>query len=507
MGGWKYKGDVGERTRSVNTTDEIFNSSYQTYLGGSSGRREVHPTLNIFGKNRECLPNAQNPNPTPIFFAMDVTRSRGNDVKIIFAKLPMFIGQIDMHNYIPDPTLCFGCFGDGQYIDGNRGDEAPIQVGQFEADNRLDDQLAKMWLEEGGGGNGRENSELMACFAARHTILEANRRGRKGYFFLSTDEAPYPAVSKYMVKKWIGDDLVADIPTSQIFKELQEKYHVFLIYPQKDWKDRVDDVNAEMKRRVVEAGGLYDGVDVRASLLWFNYNDLDIHIIDPCGHHIFYGSNCKNNGHSPASCGGFLDVDANAGGGKTRKPVENIRWPKGCAPKGHYRVFVRTYAFHENSHEGSKYQAEVQIGSKVLQFEGKMPDRKVGEESDQLIYEFDYDPSMNEPIIEKGDQYAAYADETILAQWKALVPEENILICKPNGIVDAMLGAIAMTEDQNRTLESYLKDMEERGQDDARIKDIKRALSGIEEKRGGLVDVPTTIPTEKKKTKNKTRKI
>jgi len=60
-----------------------------------------------------------------------------------------------------------------------------LQVGQFEADMRLDDVLSKIWLEEGGGGTGQESYELAAYFYAKKSILDCLKRGDKGIFFFN----------------------------------------------------------------------------------------------------------------------------------------------------------------------------------------------------------------------------------------------------------------------------------------------------------------------------------
>lgn len=67
------------------------------------------------------------------------------------------------------------------------------------------------------------------------------------------------------------------------------------------------------KEKVKAAGGNVNGF-LRCSLHWFNYDDLDLHVTEPGGSEIYFG---HKNGYS----GGVLDVDMNAGSGKTRDAV------------------------------------------------------------------------------------------------------------------------------------------------------------------------------------------
>lgn len=500
MGGGHYKGDVAERQRSTNR--EVF--TYQGYTGGDSEaakrpeRRECHPDLNIKGKNRECRDSTEHPKTTPMAIVMDITKSRSKDTKIIYGKLPMLIGQIIMKNYAKDPTICFGAFGDA-----SSGDQAPIQVGQFESDNRLDEVLAKIWLEEGGGGTGKESAELIAYYFARHTLLDANKRGKKGILFILTDEGFYPKVYRDQIKVWIGDNVSEDIDSRQIFAELQQKYDVYVIYQKKKWEDRKADVDAEIKQRVKSAGGMYENVDVRASLLWNNRNDLDLHIEDPCGHHIFYGSYCKSWGRPPAPCGGFVDVDMNVKG-ETTKPVENIRWEQGKAPKGHYRVFVQNYAFHERNHDATEFRVEVQVGDKIHHFEGKTPAGREGPQSDTQVFEFDFEGRKDE-LTSKSDIYAAYDEKVIKRQWESVIPPDHVLDCEdPMGIVDIILGVLAPD------LEQYIVDMEDRGQTPLRREQTRKSLTGLKGEKTDLVKVEiekTPDTGDVKKKKGKTRRL
>ncbi|HMX58424.1 MAG TPA: hypothetical protein PKE49_17995, partial [Leptospiraceae bacterium] len=93
MGGGYYSQDIAREARS--SGGGVF--SYQGYgvnAADASARREVHPLLNVHGKNRECM------NETAIVVALDVTRSRGNDTKVVYEKLPLFLGQIELKGYV-----------------------------------------------------------------------------------------------------------------------------------------------------------------------------------------------------------------------------------------------------------------------------------------------------------------------------------------------------------------------------------------------------------------------
>lgn len=60
-------------------------------------------------------------------------------------------------------------------------------------------------------------------------------------------------------------------------------------------------------------------------------DDIDLHVIDPHGHEIWYGS-------KTCPCGGQLDRDDQHGGGP-----ENIFWPDGKSPKGQFRYYAVYY--------------------------------------------------------------------------------------------------------------------------------------------------------------------
>ena len=74
----------------------------------------------------------------------------------------MFVGQIMMQGYMEDPSICFAAVGDAN------SDQAPLQITEFAEGSAIDNQLSKLWLEGGGGGQHYETYELAAYFFANH---------------------------------------------------------------------------------------------------------------------------------------------------------------------------------------------------------------------------------------------------------------------------------------------------------------------------------------------------
>ena len=112
------------------------------------------------------------------------------------------------------------------------------------------------------------------------------------------------------------------------------------------------DLADSIKERVKQAGGNVTG-DFRASLAWFNYDDLDLHLRLPSREEIDF--RCKVD----SSTGGNLDVDMNAGGASSRSAVENITFPKReRMADGEYILFVNQYNQRESKDVGFELEME-----------------------------------------------------------------------------------------------------------------------------------------------------
>jgi hypothetical protein len=145
-----------------------------------------------------------------------------------------------------------------------------------------------------------------------------------------------------------------------------------------------------IKERVKAAGGNVVG-ELRTSLSWYNYDDLDIHVTEPNGNSINYRSKVSY------TSGGTLDVDMNAGGRHSRTPVENIIWTnKNKMQEGTYKVLVHNFTHRESTNSG--FTVQVECGGDTHDFEFKNNPKN---QEFTPIVEFDY--SREKGITFKGE--------------------------------------------------------------------------------------------------------
>jgi hypothetical protein len=192
------------------------------------GATSVHPSLDPHGVAvRESRDSGEHPRSLAIAVLFDVTGSMRDVPRRLQDKLPQLLGLLLRKGYADDPQILFGAIGDATC------DQAPLQVGQFESDNRMDEDLSRILLEGGGGGQKTESYELAMYFMARHTVTDCyTKRGKRGYLFLIGDEMAYPRVKRGEVAAVIGDGPQADIPLAAIVAELTRAWDTYYILPQ-----------------------------------------------------------------------------------------------------------------------------------------------------------------------------------------------------------------------------------------------------------------------------------
>ncbi|MFV2108881.1 hypothetical protein [Micromonospora sp. LOL_015] len=208
-------------------------SAYRKATGASAfaysdgGARTVHPTLDPCGvAARESRDSTEHPQSLAVAVLFDVTGSMGGVPRTLQQKLPQLLGLLLRKGYVTDPQILFGAIGDATC------DRVPLQIGQFESDNRMDEHLGNIVLEGGGGGQMMESYELAMYFMARHTSIDCHeRRGKRGYLFVIGDEMAYPKVKAREVRKFIGDDLDEDVPLRAVVDEVRRRWDTYYLMP------------------------------------------------------------------------------------------------------------------------------------------------------------------------------------------------------------------------------------------------------------------------------------
>lgn len=185
-----------------------------------------HPQLNPHGvRVRESRDSENHPDSLAIVFALDVSGSMGQiPVQLAQRTMPGFMKAV--LTVVPDPQILWMAVGCAY------SDKSAFQVGQFESESSLIDKWLGMLHLEGGGGWRGESYDLALYFAARHTAIDCHeKRGRRGYLFLTGDEVFFMRLPPYCVKQWLGDDLKEELRIEDLVDELVRRYRVFFLIP------------------------------------------------------------------------------------------------------------------------------------------------------------------------------------------------------------------------------------------------------------------------------------
>lgn len=217
MGGGTYDHNA-YRAFSQSTVGK---STQQIYTARSI-KKELDPNG---VKVRESRDSDEHPASRPIIVALDVTGSMGILAdRMAREGLGVLFQAILDRKPVTDPQIMFAAIGDMNC------DRAPLQVSQFESDNRVVEQLTQIYLEQGGGGNGSESYHGIWYFAANHTVHDAyEKRSQRGYLFTIGDEPPPRTMHKEHVKDFIGDSLEVDLDTKELLEQAQRFYDVYHI--------------------------------------------------------------------------------------------------------------------------------------------------------------------------------------------------------------------------------------------------------------------------------------
>ena len=204
-------------------------SGASAFAYSDGGATEVHPSLDPRGVTRRSLDSDEHPESLAITVLFDVTGSMRKVPRTLQTKLPQLLGLLLRHGYVQDPQLLFGAIGDATC------DDAPLQIGQFESDNRMDDDLSRIWLEGGGGGQKTESLRTGCCiFMARHTphrLLRKARQARLPVHHRRRNGLP-EGESRRGARRHRRRTCRPPIPLTQILAQVQRKWDTYYILPE-----------------------------------------------------------------------------------------------------------------------------------------------------------------------------------------------------------------------------------------------------------------------------------
>lgn len=174
---------------------------------------------------RESVDGSDNPESTPIIIGLDVTGSMSPVLDAVARKgMKTVCEEIYNRKPITNPHICILGIGDVEC------DKAPFQATQFEADIRIFENLEKLYLEQGGGGNDHESYILAWYFAQYRTKTDSFlKRGRKGFIFTIGDEEITPFVSAEALREHLGDTNVRDFSAQELYDMASTEWNIFHI--------------------------------------------------------------------------------------------------------------------------------------------------------------------------------------------------------------------------------------------------------------------------------------
>lgn len=160
--------------------------------------------------------------PHPLIIQCDVTGSMSGWPNTIFSKLPYLDHEMRTEYLSEDAEVCFGAISD-------TGDSYPFQIQPFAKGTKMKEALEKLVITDGGTGPEHycEAYSIAALYSARN--IQMPLAIIKPILIMIGDEKPYHLVSRNDAKNAAKVDLESSLTAEQIFRELMEKYSVYLI--------------------------------------------------------------------------------------------------------------------------------------------------------------------------------------------------------------------------------------------------------------------------------------
>ena len=233
MGYERYSDEAAEaRVESRVRSGKAAVSSYTADIAAGAAPAKVHNDLDPKGLVfRESRDSAAHPESVPVILVLDETGSMGSVIRQIQKSVRSLMKLLVEKNYLPHPHIMVIGVGDVP----NR-ERAPLQVSQFEADDKIEASIDSLFIEGSGGSYGQESYQNAAYIAAFKTRTDHyEKRGQRGYMFIFGDEENHEfKVSEVQSLIDTADErALQSMTTAEVYEKAAEKYQIFFVLPKK----------------------------------------------------------------------------------------------------------------------------------------------------------------------------------------------------------------------------------------------------------------------------------
>lgn len=228
MGGCAPSSETIRRYYSSPSRDHIHHATDYKQVFKSNNMKDAYNPAKM-KLPREACDSPECPRSRGIIYAQDFTGSMGDfSLSLVQKEAPRLI-RLTNESVSYNPQIMYMGVGDVEV-----GDEAPLQVTQFEADMKMLDQLQELWIEGGGGINRYESYILPWYFAAKHVKMDCyDKRGEKGFLFTFGDECPTPSLTASEISTVFGDNdslkQVRMLTAEDCLDMVSKKFHCYHI--------------------------------------------------------------------------------------------------------------------------------------------------------------------------------------------------------------------------------------------------------------------------------------
>jgi len=213
--------------------------SMRSSLGGES---RLHDYRSRVGKTEAPVGKELATTSThPIAVTIDVTGSMASWPSIFFEKLPLLGKEVE--HYAPDYAISFSVFGDCY------ADRYPLQVRDFDVGEKLDEHIACLY-PEGGGGDDPEDPSIVAYYYLNHCKMD---KAVKPLFFIITDTTSHNTLRSDDIEKYTGDKSQSkDLDSKSLLQKLGEKFSVYVLLKGNRARGYWQDIVGEQRVKEIE---------------------------------------------------------------------------------------------------------------------------------------------------------------------------------------------------------------------------------------------------------------